>query len=38
MNEANRIALFKEEGLKEVNQITWAKVGLWIRELYERVL
>ncbi len=28
----------QEEGLKEVNQITWAKVGLWIRELYERVL
>ena len=28
----------QEEGLKEVSQITWAKVGLWIRELYECVL
>ena len=28
----------QEEGQKEVDQITWQKVGLWIRELYERVL
>ena len=28
----------KEEGKREVDQITWEKVGLWIRELYERTL
>jgi hypothetical protein len=28
----------QEEGKKEVDQITWEKVGLWIRELYERTL
>ena len=26
------------EGKKEVDQITWDKVGVWIRELYERTL
>ena len=26
------------EGKREVDQITWEKVGLWIRELYERTL
>ena len=26
------------EGKHEVDQITWEKVGLWIRELYERTL
>ena len=34
-------SLFKylqEEGKREVDQITWEKVGLWIRELYERTL
>ena len=34
-------SLFKylqEEGKHEVDQITWEKVGLWIRELYERTL
>ena len=28
----------QDEGKKEVDQITWEKVGLWIRELYERAL
>ena len=28
----------KEEGKKEVDQITWVKVGTWIRELYMRTL
>ena len=27
-----------EEGKKEVDQITWEKVGYWIRELYDRTL
>ena len=34
-------SLFKylqEEGKREVDQITWEKVGLWIRELYERTM
>ncbi len=34
-------SLFKylqEEGKKEVDQITWVKVGAWIKELYERTL
>ena len=26
------------EGKNEVDQITWEKVGAWIRELYERTL
>ncbi|MBQ7439911.1 MAG: hypothetical protein IJV52_00040, partial [Prevotella sp.] len=28
----------QEEGKKEVDQITWVKVGAWIKELYERTL
>lgn len=28
----------QEEGKKEVDQITWEKVGAWIYELYQRVL
>ena len=28
----------KEEGKKEVDQITWEKVGTWIRTLYRRTL
>ena len=28
----------KEEGKKEVDQITWEKVGRWIRTLYRRTL
>lgn len=28
----------QQEGLKEVSQITWDKVGRWIKELYERTL
>lgn len=28
----------QEKGKEEVDQITWQKVGLWIRELYERTL
>ena len=28
----------QEEGKNEVDQITWEKVGAWIRELYERTL
>ena len=28
----------QDEGKKEVDQITWVKVGAWIRELYERTL
>ena len=34
-------SLFKyqqEEGKKEVDQITWVKVGAWIRELYMRTI
>jgi len=34
-------SLFKylqEEGKNEVDQITWEKVGLWIKELYMRTL
>ena len=34
-------SLFKylqEEGKREVDQITWEKVGAWIKELYERTL
>ena len=27
-----------EEGKREVDQITWEKVGAWIRELYLRTL
>jgi glycosyltransferase, group 1 family len=27
-----------EEGIREVNNITWEKVGAWIRELYLRTL
>jgi len=37
----HRESLFKylqEEGKKEVAQITWEKVGAWIRELYLRTL
>ena len=28
----------QEEGKKEVDQVTWVKVGTWIRELYMRTL
>ena len=28
----------KEEGKREVDQITWEKVGTWIRTLYRRTL
>ena len=28
----------QEEGKNEVDQITWEKVGLWIRTLYERTI
>jgi hypothetical protein len=28
----------QEEGKKEVDQITWEKVGTWIRTLYMRTL
>ena len=28
----------KEEGKREVDQITWEKVGAWIKELYMRTL
>ena len=37
----NNESLFKylqEEGKKEVDQITWVKVGAWIRTLYRRTL
>ena len=28
----------QDEGKREVDQITWEKVGLWIRELYDRTI
>ncbi len=37
----HRESLFKylqEEGKREVDQITWEKVGRWIKELYQRTL
>ena len=37
-NNHSLFEYLQTEGKKEVDQITWVKVGEWIRELYERTL
>ena len=37
-NNESLFRYLQEEGKKEVDQITWVKVGTWIRELYMRTL
>ena len=37
-NNESLFNYLKEEGQNEVNQITWEKVGLWIRQLYNQII